>query len=107
MLYIGYARLYLSLSRYSHFEIPSFLQVMALEWVQANIESFGGDPSKVTLMGQSAGAASVAMHLISPNSNGLYKKAILQSAGANNRWSLASNQVAQTRSSKPFLQVLF
>ena len=88
---------------------------MALEWVQANIESFGGDPSKVTLMGQSAGAASVAMHLISPNSNGLYSKAIMQSAGANflyaesllHRYSLASNQVAQTRSSKPFFQVLF
>ena len=86
---------------------------MALEWVQANIESFGGDPSKVTLMGESSGAACVAMHLISPKSNGLYSKAILQSAGANfldaeswlHRWSLASNQVLQTRSSKPFFQV--
>ena len=73
---------------------------MALEWIQNNIQSFGGDPSRVTLMGESAGAASVAMHLLSPRSNGLFNQAILQSAAASHSWSLASNQVAQSRSSE-------
>lgn len=45
-------------------------QVAALEWVRANISAFGGDPGKVTLMGESAGAISVGVHLISPHSRG-------------------------------------
>lgn len=53
-------------------------QVMALEWVRDNVASFGGDPSNVTIMGNSAGAASVAMHMVSPRSAGLFQKAILQ-----------------------------
>mmetsp|Transcript_8865 Transcript_8865/g.8946 ORF Transcript_8865/g.8946 Transcript_8865/m.8946 type:complete len:564 (-) Transcript_8865:351-2042(-) len=54
-------------------------QQMAMQWVQRNIESFGGDPEKVTLMGGSAGAMSVGLHLISPASNGLFSAAIMQS----------------------------
>lgn len=45
-------------------------QVLALKWVQRNIENFGGDPARVTLMGQSAGAVMVDLHLISPMSKG-------------------------------------
>ena len=49
-------------------------QVLALEWVQKNISAFGGDPKNVTLMGESAGAMSCFMHLVSPLSKGLFHK---------------------------------
>lgn len=45
-------------------------QNLALQWVRDNIENFGGDPAKVTIFGQSAGAASVTYHLMSPRSKG-------------------------------------
>lgn len=54
-------------------------QVMALRWVQENIDNFGGDPGQVTLFGESAGGASAGYHLLSPLSKGLFHKAILQS----------------------------
>lgn len=54
-------------------------QNLVLKWVQANIRNFGGDPSKVTLSGQSAGAASVGLHAISPQSKGLFKRIVMQS----------------------------
>lgn len=54
-------------------------QLLALKWVRNNIRSFGGDPGRVTLMGESAGSISVGMHLISPKSRGLFKRAIMQS----------------------------
>lgn len=54
-------------------------QLLALEWAKNNIRSFGGDPSRVTLMGESAGSISVGMQLISPKSKGLYKRAVMQS----------------------------
>ena len=43
---------------------------------------FGGDPKQVTIFGQSAGAASVALHMLSPLSYGLYHKVILESGTA-------------------------
>ena len=54
-------------------------QRMAMEWIQANIEAFGGDKTKVTIFGQSAGAMSIAAHLVSEPSYPLYSRAILSS----------------------------
>ena len=55
-------------------------QRLALEWVRANAASFGGDPLRITLAGESAGAASVAAHLSAmPESTRLFQAAILQS----------------------------
>jgi para-nitrobenzyl esterase len=54
-------------------------QVAALQWVRENIAGFGGDPNNVTIAGESAGAISVAAHLVSPLSKGLVHRAILQS----------------------------
>ncbi len=54
-------------------------QRLALRWVQANAHVFGGDATQVTLFGESAGAMSTGLHLLSPGSQGLFKNAILQS----------------------------
>jgi para-nitrobenzyl esterase len=54
-------------------------QVAALQWVQRNVENFGGDPARVTLFGESAGAVSVNLLLVSPAARGLFHRAILQS----------------------------
>ena len=51
-------------------------QVAALQWVQRNIAGFGGDPGNVTIMGQSAGSASVAMMEMNPRARGLFHKAV-------------------------------
>ena len=55
-------------------------QRLALRWVKENIAAFGGDPKNVILAGESAGAASVCMHLLAPEeTSGLFQKAIVQS----------------------------
>lgn len=55
-------------------------QIAALEWVRDNIAAFGGDPDKVTIYGESAGAMSVGIHLVSsPRSENLFRAAIMES----------------------------
>lgn len=56
-------------------------QALALQWVHDHILYFGGDPNCVTLMGDSAGAMSVQLHLVSPMSQGLFHRAFLMSGG--------------------------
>lgn len=53
--------------------------VAALEWVNANIDQFGGDPNNVTIFGQSGGGAKVSTLLAMPEAEGLFHRAIIQS----------------------------
>ena len=56
-------------------------QLCAIRWVRDNISAFGGDPEKITIMGQSAGAMSVQQLCLSPLSEGLFRGAVMSSGG--------------------------
>ncbi|XP_045618969.2 carboxylic ester hydrolase [Procambarus clarkii] len=77
-------------------------QTMALHWVQRNIHNFGGDKTKVTIFGESAGSASVHYQILSPKSKGLFSRAIMQSGSALSPWARgfknqeATKDLAQT-----------
>ncbi|CAK1552469.1 unnamed protein product [Leptosia nina] len=66
-------------------------QVLALRWIQNNITSFGGDAGNVTIFGESAGAASVTYHMVSPKSRGLFHKVIAQSGVCTADWAQSIN----------------
>jgi len=61
-------------------------QVMAIRWVRDHIAAFNGDPHNITVFGESAGGASVHYLMISPQTKGLFQKAIPQSGVVLNEW---------------------
>lgn len=54
-------------------------QLASIQWVRNNISAFGGDPEKITIMGQSAGAMSVQQQCMSPLSDGMFRAAVMSS----------------------------
>lgn len=86
-------------------------QVLVLKWVKEHIAHFGGDPNSVTIMGCSAGAWSVSLHMVSPMSKGiivvfnlilvhfielfkgLFHRAILISGAATSQWDIPPHQL--------------
>jgi para-nitrobenzyl esterase len=68
-----------SQERNSALNFGLFDQIAALQWVQRNIEKFGGDPGNVTIFGQSAGAKSVLALFAAPRARGLFHRGVAQS----------------------------
>jgi para-nitrobenzyl esterase len=56
-------------------------QQAALAWVKRNAAAFGGDPARLLVFGESAGAVNTCMHLVAPGSAGLFSAALMQSGG--------------------------
>ncbi|XP_070593959.1 acetylcholinesterase-like isoform X2 [Erythrolamprus reginae] len=70
-------------------------QQLALEWIKENAIVFGGDPSRVTVLGHSAGAASVNFHLLAPKSQDLFAQAVIQGGTANAYWAWRTPEEAK------------
>uniref|UniRef100_A0A670Z4A5 Carboxylic ester hydrolase n=1 Tax=Pseudonaja textilis TaxID=8673 RepID=A0A670Z4A5_PSETE len=75
-------------------------QQLALKWIKENAAAFGGDPSRVTIFGHSAGGASVNFHLLAPKSQDLFAQAVMQSGTANAFWAWRSPEEAKRLSLK-------
>ncbi|KAI0978836.1 hypothetical protein GJ496_007999 [Pomphorhynchus laevis] len=82
-------------------------QYMAIKWVYENIDYFGGDQQQITLFGESSGAVSVGIHMLSPLSSQYFQKGIMQSGSPLAQWSVISVDVAINRSRHLFLSNAF
>ncbi len=76
--------------------------ILALQWVQRNIEAFGGDPDNVTVFGQSGGGAKIATLMAMPAAKGLFHKAITMSG----QQVTVSGPINATRRAEAFLERL-
>lgn len=72
-------------------------QVAALAWLKENASSFGGDPNRITIFGESAGGGSTSALTIMPSAKGLFKRAIVQSGSSSNFLRTAEKSKAQTQ----------
>lgn len=79
--------------------------VDSLEWIQDNIEAFGGDPDNVTVFGQSGGAKVLAL-MTSPYAKGLFHKGIVQSGATETMGVIFNSQEASTRLTENILKKL-
>ncbi len=77
-------------------------EVAALQWIHRNIAAFGGDPSKVIISGQSAGAGAVSLLQASPLAKGLFRGVVAMSGGA---WGSGGEMPALSDAEKTGLQV--
>ena len=80
-------------------------QVEALKWISENILAFGGDPERITVSGQSAGAASVSLLTLSPVTSPYISQAIFQSGSALSSFATTTKQQALKRTEKVFGQL--
>ena len=71
-------------------------QVAALRWLKENAKAFGGDPERITIFGESAGAGSISALTIMPQANGLFKRAIMESGASSNFVRSAEKSIAHT-----------
>ncbi|NXF90801.1 CEL lipase, partial [Eubucco bourcierii] len=69
-------------------------QHMAIAWVKRNIKAFGGDPDNITIFGESAGATSVSLQMLSPKNKGMFKRAISQSGVGLCSWAIQKDPFA-------------
>ncbi len=76
-----------------------------MEWVREHIAGFGGDPSLVTLFGESSGAASIGYHMMSDRSAPLFTRAIYESGSPDSHWSYMTRRQARERS-RDFLRAV-
>ena len=71
-------------------------QVAALKWLKENAKAFGGDPERITIFGESAGAGSVSALTIMPQAKGLFKRAIMESGSSSNFVRSAEKSIEHT-----------
>ena len=81
-------------------------QIAALTWCRQNIASFGGDPDNITAAGQSAGCMSVQILISSPLTEGMIRRAILQSGGGLNGLNRDFSQASREAVSKKLMEAL-
>nr|XP_054771712.1 cholinesterase 2-like [Lytechinus pictus] len=74
-----------------------FDQALAISWIHDNIASFGGDVSRLTLFGESAGAVSTNLHMFSPMTKDLFTRVILQSSSSFAPWGVITAEEALSR----------
>lgn len=72
-------------------------QALALDWVRDHIQDFGGNPDEITIFGESAGAASVSYHMLSPMTMNKFQRAIAQSGSALVGWAFDNEPAEHAR----------